>query len=122
MNKEDPYGHFAEVMRGAMSTHTRQAVSGMGAVLGTMTSSGVKLDDFKHEVQDYLVAELPGTLGLPEREAVGAISGIPDVAERRNDGHGKVSFTRRGSGRSGMVSGERLEGWGPCAGDAGKWR
>ncbi|WP_370511425.1 hypothetical protein [Paenibacillus amylolyticus] len=44
-----------------MSTHSRQAVSGLGAVLGTMTSSGVKLDDFKHEVQDYLVAELPGT-------------------------------------------------------------
>ena len=40
----------------------------------------MKLDDFKHEVQDYLVAELPGTLRLPEREVTGAISGISDVA------------------------------------------
>lgn len=80
MNNDDPYGQFADVMRGAMNNHSRQAVSGMGAVLGTVTSSGVKLDDFKHEVQDYLIAEFPGTLTLPEREVVGAISGIGDVA------------------------------------------
>lgn len=95
MTKDDPYGHFADVMRGAMSTHSRQAVSGLGAVLGTMTSSGVKLDDFKHEVQDYLVAELPGTLGLPEREAAGAISGIPDVANGGMTGTGRFLCKKR---------------------------
>jgi len=89
LNKEDPYGQFADVMRGAMSTHSRQAVSGLGAVFGTITASGVKLDDFKHEVQDYLVAELPGTLGLPEREQAGAISGISDVAGGGTTGTGR---------------------------------
>jgi len=89
LNKDDPYGHFADVMRGAMSNHTRQAVSGLGAVLGTITSSGVKLDDFKHEVQDYFVAEYPGTLELPERETTGAISGISEVANGGTTSEGR---------------------------------
>lgn len=72
MNKKDPYGQFAEVMRSTMSKHTQQAVSGLGAVLGTMTGSGVKLDDFKHEIQDYMVAELPGMLEVPEHTYVGS--------------------------------------------------
>lgn len=72
MSKKDPYGHFADVMRSTMSKHTQQAVSGLGAVLGTMTLSGVKLDDFKHEIQDYMVAELPGMLELPQRIYTGS--------------------------------------------------
>jgi len=71
LSKKDPYGQFAEVMRSTMSKHTQQAMSGLGAVLGTMTGSGVKLDDFKHEIQDYMVAELPGMFEMPERTEVG---------------------------------------------------
>lgn len=71
MSKKDPYGQFAEVMRSTMSKHTQQAMSGLGAVLGTMTGSGVKLDDFKHEIQDYMIAELPGMFEMPERTDVG---------------------------------------------------
>ncbi|MCQ4086680.1 DUF2577 domain-containing protein [Saccharibacillus sp. JS10] len=59
---KDPYGQFADMMSSAMKGHTRQMASGLGGVLGTMTASGVKLDDFKHEMQDYWVAALPGTL------------------------------------------------------------
>ncbi len=73
MSKKDPYGHFADVMRSTMSKHTQQAVSGLGAVLGTMTASGVKLDDFKHEIQDYMVAELPGLLQMPQRIYTGSV-------------------------------------------------
>ncbi|MDO3408554.1 hypothetical protein QWJ34_02100 [Saccharibacillus sp. CPCC 101409] len=51
------------MMSSAMKGHTRQMASGLGGVLGTVTASGVKLDDFKHEIQDYLLAELPG---MPE--------------------------------------------------------
>ena len=65
---KDPYGQFADMMSSAMKGHTRQMASGLGGVLGTMTASGVKLDDFKHEIQDYMLAELPGTLGAGEGE------------------------------------------------------
>ena len=40
-------------------------------MLGTITSTGLKLDDFKHELQDYMVAELPGMLTLPRYTAAG---------------------------------------------------
>ncbi|ASR48712.1 hypothetical protein B4V02_19435 [Paenibacillus kribbensis] len=62
---KDPYSAFVSVMQSSMAGHTRQALSGVGAVLGTITSTGLKLDDFKHELQDYLVAELPGLLSVP---------------------------------------------------------
>ncbi|GAB6988045.1 hypothetical protein [Paenibacillus pini] len=64
---KDPYGHFADVMRTSMSNQTRQALNGVGAVLGTITGTGLKLDDFKHELQDYLIAELPGTLSISSK-------------------------------------------------------
>ncbi|OWR33204.1 hypothetical protein CDO73_00565 [Saccharibacillus sp. O23] len=51
-----------------MNNKTQQAVGGVGGVLGTITSSGLKLDDFKYELKDYLVAELPGRLTLPARK------------------------------------------------------
>jgi len=73
LSKKDPYGHFADVMRSTMSKHTQQAISGLGAVLGTMTASGVKLDDFKHEIQDYMIAELPGMLEMPQRIYTGSV-------------------------------------------------
>ncbi|CAM4144852.1 hypothetical protein [Saccharibacillus endophyticus] len=59
---KDPYGQFADMMSSAMKGHTKQMASGLGGVLGTMTASGVKLDDFKHEMQNYMIAELPGTM------------------------------------------------------------
>ncbi|WP_339322306.1 hypothetical protein [Paenibacillus sp. FSL W8-0194] len=64
MNK-DPYGQLASALYSSVGKHTRQALGGVGAVLGTITGTGLKLDDFKHEFQDYLVAELPGVLAVP---------------------------------------------------------
>lgn len=63
----DPYGELADLMHSSMVGHTRKAVSGIGAVLGTITSAGLRLDDFKHEIQDYLVGEFPGSLTLTDR-------------------------------------------------------
>lgn len=62
---KDPYVHLASAIQSSFSKHTKQAVDGLGAVLGTITATGLKLDDFKHEIQDYLVAELPGLLSMP---------------------------------------------------------
>lgn len=73
MNK-DPYGQLASSLYASMNKQTRQAMGGVGAVLGTITSTGLKLDDFKHELQDYMVAELPGMLSLPRYAAKGIVT------------------------------------------------
>lgn len=73
MNK-DPYGQLASSLYASMNKQTRQAMGGVGAVLGTITSTGLKLDDFKHELQDYMVAELPGMLSLPRYTAKGTVT------------------------------------------------
>ncbi|MEK3733671.1 MULTISPECIES: hypothetical protein [Paenibacillus] len=73
MNK-DPYGQLASSLFSSFHKQTRQALSGVGAVLGTITSTGIKLDDFKHELQEYMVAELPGLLSLSRRTVEGAMS------------------------------------------------
>ncbi|RAR41954.1 hypothetical protein [Paenibacillus sp. MDMC362] len=73
MNK-DPYGQLASSLYASMNKQTRQAMGGVGAVLGTITSTGLKLDDFKHELQDYMVAELPGMLSLPHYTAKGTVT------------------------------------------------
>ncbi|WP_373446891.1 hypothetical protein [Saccharibacillus sp. O23] len=64
----DPYAELVDVVHAFMNNKTQQAVGGVGGVLGTITSSGLKLDDFKYELKDYLVAELPGRLTLPARK------------------------------------------------------
>lgn len=78
MNK-DPYGQLASSLYASLNKQTRQAMGGVGAVLGTITSTGLKLDDFKHELQDYMVAELPGMLSLPRYTAAGTatLGGLP---------------------------------------------
>lgn len=73
MNK-DPYGQLASSLYASFHKQTRQAIGGVGAVLGTITSTGLKLDDFKHELQDYMVAAIPGLLTLPRRMMKGSAS------------------------------------------------
>ncbi|MDR9855980.1 hypothetical protein RJP21_20450 [Paenibacillus sp. VCA1] len=70
MNK-DPYGQLASALYSSVGKHTRQALGGVGAVLGTITGTGLKLDDFKHEFQDFMVAELPGVLSVPSSVLTG---------------------------------------------------
>lgn len=75
---KDPYGAFVSIMQSSMAGHTRQALSGVGAVLGTITSTGLKLDDFKHELQDYLIAELPGLLSVPRHMYIGTSTSVEE--------------------------------------------
>lgn len=70
MNK-DPYGQLASALYSSVGKHAKQAMGGVGAVLGTITDTGLKLDDFKHELQDYMVAELPGFFSVPRSMLLG---------------------------------------------------
>ncbi|MDP4098985.1 hypothetical protein OIN60_19865 [Paenibacillus sp. P96] len=77
MNK-DPYTNLASALHSTFSKQTKQAVSGVGAVLGTITATGLKLDDFKHELQDYMIAELPGMLALPRYMGTGTTAKLEE--------------------------------------------
>nr|WP_068616449.1 hypothetical protein [Paenibacillus tuaregi] len=91
---EDAFGSLASLVNTAMSAHTKQALSGTGAVLGTITAGGLKLDDFKHEIPEYLVAELPGTLKLPDFAISGSVEGLRDSTGGGIDGQGKFQFAK----------------------------
>lgn len=77
----DPYAALAVSLRENAARKAAEALTGVSAELGTITGSGLKLDSFKHEIQDYLVAEFPGTLKLPELALTGEVCWLDDERE-----------------------------------------
>lgn len=57
MSSDNPFKELAVLLDGRINNHTSLALSGVHAELGTITPTGLKLDGFKHEISDYLVAE-----------------------------------------------------------------
>jgi len=53
-----------------MARHAGRAVAGLVCELGTITATGLKLDGFKHEIRDYLVAEWEMKLEIPQASRV----------------------------------------------------
>ncbi|MEF2964912.1 hypothetical protein V3851_03640 [Paenibacillus sp. M1] len=88
----NPYTALAVTLRENALHKTKEALSGITAELGTITASGLKLDQFKHEIGDYMVAEFPGTLKLPELKLSGTVTGIKDGEGRNVQGEGGFSF------------------------------
>jgi hypothetical protein len=74
----DPYKKLAAVLESRMSGYASAAVSGVPAELGTLTGSGLKLDSFKHEIKDYMIAEWETKLSLPAFTLTGTVSGLKD--------------------------------------------
>lgn len=75
----DPYKTLAVSIRDQIAGYTQTALSGLTTELGTITTTGLKLDHFKHEIQDYLVADFPVTLHLPEFHLLGTTTSPIDV-------------------------------------------
>ena len=66
----NPYKELARLIDDRAKRGITMATSAVSAELGTITANGLKLDRFKYEIQDYLVAEyltLPDSIGLPEQ-------------------------------------------------------
>lgn len=72
---DNPYKQLASLLDSRISNHTSQAVSGVQAELGTITGSGLKLDSFKFEIQDYMTADWKVELELPAFQVTGSING-----------------------------------------------
>lgn len=88
----DPYAALAVSLRENAAKKAAEALSGVSAELGSITATGLKLDSFKHEIKDYLVAEFPGTLKLPELKLTGSVSGLKDGGGGSVGGQGVFSF------------------------------
>lgn len=74
----DPFRELASSIRQQISESTQNALTGIASELGTITATGVKLDQFKHEIQDYLVADFPVKLKLPAFHLLGTTTASID--------------------------------------------
>jgi len=61
----DHFKKLANVFDKRMAGHVTGGTMGMSCVLGTMTATGVLLDDFKHEIKDPLYADWTVKLTIP---------------------------------------------------------
>lgn len=61
----DPYRQIADIVMEQAKKAAGNALSGIPCELGTITASGLKLDTFKHEIPNYLVAEWMARIHLP---------------------------------------------------------
>lgn len=67
----DPFKQLVALLDARMAGQSARAISGMPCELGTMTTSGLKLDSFKHEIKDYLVADWLVKIHLPSFTLIG---------------------------------------------------
>ncbi|MGG6314105.1 hypothetical protein [Paenibacillus macerans] len=88
----DPYAALAVSLRENAAKKAAEALTGVTAELGSITGTGLKLDGFKHEIKEYLVAEFPGTLKLPDLTLSGEVRGLKDSADGSVGGQGEFSF------------------------------
>ena len=68
----DPYKELARSLKNMAKSQSKNTVMGLHAELGTITTTGLKLDRFKHELKDYLIADY---LSLPEVLAITSYAG-----------------------------------------------
>lgn len=53
----NPFKEMASLIDSRGNKNLKGLLSGVPCELGTVTASGIKLDNFKHEYQDYLLAD-----------------------------------------------------------------
>lgn len=56
-NEGDVFNEIARVFHSNTKNAIEGAMFGTGLALGTLTATGLKLDNFKHEFKDYLVLD-----------------------------------------------------------------
>ncbi|EOS57665.1 hypothetical protein [Paenibacillus barengoltzii] len=88
----DPYAALAVSLRENAARKAAEVLTGATAELGTVTGTGLKLDSFKYEIQDYYVAEFPGILKLPELKMTGEVRGLRDSGGGGVEGQGQFTF------------------------------
>ena len=76
----DPFKALVSLLEMRMSQHAGRSIRGVPAELGTITATGgLKLDNFKHEIQDYYVADWLVKIHFPSITLTGTLTGIGNV-------------------------------------------
>jgi hypothetical protein len=88
----NPFSALASVLETRMAQHAGRAVNGITAELGTITAKGLKLDGFKHEIQDYYVADWMAKLHFPQMTLAGSQTGLRDGEGRAVIGTATFTF------------------------------
>lgn len=87
----DPYKQLARLLEDRMARHAGRAVDGLFGELGTITDTGLKLDGFKHEIRDYLVADWEIKLEIPQASRV--VKTASPVAADGSDIPGSTTYS-----------------------------
>ncbi len=90
----DPFKELVSTLEMRMDSKAAQRVSGIPCELGTMTSTGLKLDKFKHEIQDYLVADWLVKVHFPAFSLVGTATSPVDEQGNDQPGASTSELTR----------------------------
>ncbi|TCZ70964.1 hypothetical protein E0485_23030 [Paenibacillus albiflavus] len=88
----DPFKQLTSILDMRISEGAGNAISGIPSELGTITATGLVLDSFKHEVQDYLVAEWFVKAHFPSVEISGQVTGLLDGQGKAVTGKAKFAF------------------------------
>lgn len=89
----NPFQQFVSLFDSRMAGHAARALSGLPCELGTITGSGLKLDSFKHEIPDYLVADWLVKISLPAFSITGTQTGLKDSLGGSVTGQVTFSFS-----------------------------
>ena len=82
----DPFKKLAATLEMRLNGLAAKAVSGIPSELGTFTGSGLKLDSFKYEIPDFLVADWSAKLHFPAFSLVGTMTSPVDEKGRPQGG------------------------------------
>lgn len=88
----DPFKQLTSLLDMRMSERAGNAISGIPSELGTVTATGLVLDSFKHEVQDFLVAEWLVKAHFPAVQVTGEVTGLRDGEGRPVTGHASMAI------------------------------
>jgi hypothetical protein len=88
----NPYKEIASILESRMKKHAANVITGVPCELGTITTSGLKLDNFKHEIIDYLVADWLLKVYFPKFEITGTQEGLKDSLNGAVSGQATFSF------------------------------
>ncbi|BBI31458.1 hypothetical protein [Cohnella abietis] len=90
----DPFKKLVTTLESRLSGIAAKSLSGIPSELGTITGSGLKLDSFKYEIPDYMVAEWVTQLQLPAFSLVGTTTTPVDESGENEGGAASSQLIR----------------------------
>ncbi|MED1851826.1 hypothetical protein P4V33_09190 [Brevibacillus borstelensis] len=90
----NPFAHMVAMLDERSTGHSQKSTLGLKSEFGTITKTGLKLDNFKHEITDFYVAEWLAKITLPEFSLIGTATSPVDDEGRPLPGSSTSPLTR----------------------------